>query len=349
MYLVNFKSYSNTVGQCTRFLLWRTPRFGLPAIVWMRSRDRKWAWQPKNFRRANWTPLSKFLDPPLLITTRGFSSCTGVSVQLSPKVRYNALFVSDSFGLRALQLLVRLDLALLGSPQLLTQLLSAFGHQQIPVLRRLMQFAGEGPDLPFQSYDLLLQLSDSIIGRRFGSSDLVQLSIQVCQPALQLSFSRRHFDSCSSFTGLGRTSKCNGVVVPLSLKKVLIACAGYVTVLRLSSTDYWHFINWQRLNHYNYTLPWYIRRRAPLHTFTIKFKVYKNEVLLHDAQVDEATIMEQTSHRSTDGVRAYKRASEKLKELSANEWLPYLCMLITFSFASTRFLVCIANNHKVSN
>ena len=39
---------------------------------------------------------------------------------------------------------------------------------------------------------------------------------------------------------------------------------------------------------------------------------------LYDAQVDEATIMERTGHRSTDGVRAYKRASEKLKELSSN-------------------------------
>lgn len=28
-------------------------------------------------------------------------------------------------------------------------------------------------------------------------------------------------------------------------------------------------------------------------------------------------------------------------------WLPYFCMLITFFFASTRFLVYIANNHKV--
>ena len=32
---------------------------------------------------------------------------------------------------------------------------------------------------------------------------------------------------------------------------------------------------------------------------------------LYDAQIDEATIMEQTGHRSTDGVRAYKRSSEK--------------------------------------
>ena len=39
---------------------------------------------------------------------------------------------------------------------------------------------------------------------------------------------------------------------------------------------------------------------------------------VYDAQVDEATIMERTGHRSTDGVRAYKRASEKLKELSSN-------------------------------
>ena len=39
---------------------------------------------------------------------------------------------------------------------------------------------------------------------------------------------------------------------------------------------------------------------------------------LYDAQVDKATIMEQGGHRSTDGVRAYKRSSEKLKELSSN-------------------------------
>ena len=32
--------------------------------------------------------------------------------------------------------------------------------------------------------------------------------------------------------------RCNGVVVLLSLKQVLIACTGFVTVLRLSSTDY---------------------------------------------------------------------------------------------------------------
>ncbi len=39
---------------------------------------------------------------------------------------------------------------------------------------------------------------------------------------------------------------------------------------------------------------------------------------LYDAQVDEATIMQRTGHRSTDGVRAYKRTSEKMKELSSN-------------------------------
>ena len=39
---------------------------------------------------------------------------------------------------------------------------------------------------------------------------------------------------------------------------------------------------------------------------------------LYDAQVDEAITMEQTGDCSTDGVRAYQRASEKLKELSSN-------------------------------
>ena len=39
---------------------------------------------------------------------------------------------------------------------------------------------------------------------------------------------------------------------------------------------------------------------------------------LYDAQVDEQLIMSRTSHSSTDGVRAYKRSSEKLKELTSN-------------------------------
>ena len=37
------------------------------------------------------------------------------------------------------------------------------------------------------------------------------------------------------------------------------------------------FINWQRLTQCNYKLRWYIRRRAPLHTFAIKFKFTKME------------------------------------------------------------------------
>ena len=39
---------------------------------------------------------------------------------------------------------------------------------------------------------------------------------------------------------------------------------------------------------------------------------------LYEAEIDEATIMECTGHRSTDGVRAYKRESRKLKEISSN-------------------------------
>ena len=39
---------------------------------------------------------------------------------------------------------------------------------------------------------------------------------------------------------------------------------------------------------------------------------------LYDAEVNEATIMDRTGHRSTTGVRAYKRESDKLKELSSN-------------------------------
>ena len=39
---------------------------------------------------------------------------------------------------------------------------------------------------------------------------------------------------------------------------------------------------------------------------------------LYEAEIDEATIMERTGHRSTDGVRAYKRESRKLKEISSN-------------------------------
>lgn len=38
---------------------------------------------------------------------------------------------------------------------------------------------------------------------------------------------------------------------------------------------------------------------------------------MYDAQLDEATIMSRTGHRSVDGLRAYKKSSEKLKELSS--------------------------------
>ncbi len=37
---------------------------------------------------------------------------------------------------------------------------------------------------------------------------------------------------------------------------------------------------------------------------------------MYDAQVDEATIMSRTGHRSGDGVRAYKKTSDKLRDLS---------------------------------
>ena len=39
---------------------------------------------------------------------------------------------------------------------------------------------------------------------------------------------------------------------------------------------------------------------------------------LFDAQVDEQLIMSRTGHSSTDGVRAYKRASSKLKQITSD-------------------------------
>ena len=39
---------------------------------------------------------------------------------------------------------------------------------------------------------------------------------------------------------------------------------------------------------------------------------------LYDSQVDEGTIMERTGHRSVEGIRTYKRTSDKLKVLSSN-------------------------------
>ena len=39
----------------------------------------------------------------------------------------------------------------------------------------------------------------------------------------------------------------------------------------------------------------------------------------YDARVDEDTIMRRTGHRSSQGVRMYKRETEKLKELSSNK------------------------------
>ena len=39
---------------------------------------------------------------------------------------------------------------------------------------------------------------------------------------------------------------------------------------------------------------------------------------LYEAQVDEQLIMGRTAHSSTDGVRAYKRSSKKLKEITSD-------------------------------
>ena len=38
---------------------------------------------------------------------------------------------------------------------------------------------------------------------------------------------------------------------------------------------------------------------------------------MYDAQLDEGTIMSRTGHRSVDGVRAYKRTTNRLQELSS--------------------------------
>ena len=39
---------------------------------------------------------------------------------------------------------------------------------------------------------------------------------------------------------------------------------------------------------------------------------------LFDAEVDKQLIMMRTSHSSTDGVRAYKRTSDKLRQLTSD-------------------------------
>ena len=39
---------------------------------------------------------------------------------------------------------------------------------------------------------------------------------------------------------------------------------------------------------------------------------------LYDARVDESTIMQRTGHKSSQGVKTYKRQTEKLKMLSSN-------------------------------
>ena len=38
---------------------------------------------------------------------------------------------------------------------------------------------------------------------------------------------------------------------------------------------------------------------------------------LYDSQIDEASIMQRTGHRSVEGVRAYKRSSNKLCEVTS--------------------------------
>ena len=38
---------------------------------------------------------------------------------------------------------------------------------------------------------------------------------------------------------------------------------------------------------------------------------------MHDAELDEATTMSKTGHRSVDGVRAYKLTTNRLQEISS--------------------------------
>ena len=52
--------------------------------------------------------------------------------------------------------------------------------------------------------------------------------------------------------------------------------------------------------------------------FTNHFLRVTAATRLYDAEVDEATIMDRTGHRSVEGIRTYKRASDKLKQLSSN-------------------------------
>jgi len=43
---------------------------------------------------------------------------------------------------------------------------------------------------------------------------------------------------------------------------------------------------------------------------------------MYDAQVDEASIMQRTGHRSVTGVHAYKRCTEKLGCIKLNQTRP---------------------------
>ncbi len=60
-------------------------------------------------------------------------------------------------------------------------------------------------------------------------------------------------------------------------------------------------------------------REAGIHGYFTNYSLRATATTrLYDAQIDEASIMERTGHRSLNEVRAYKRSSEKLCELTSS-------------------------------
>ena len=61
-----------------------------------------------------------------------------------------------------------------------------------------------------------------------------------------------------------------------------------------------------------------LKDTTPIHQLFPSLRVSLASTRLFNAQADEQLIMSRTGHSSTDGVRAYKRASNKLKKVTSD-------------------------------
>ena len=93
--------------------------------------------------------------------------------------------------------------------------------------------------------------------------------------------------------------------------------AFYLTLLRHPKSDVWHSVTPLGHNQLSKIVGNLMKDIGFPGHFTNHSLRVSCATRLYTAQVDEQLIMSRTSHSSTDGVRAYKRSSEKLKKLTS--------------------------------